>query len=962
MHEDRVLNVHTTPQARIATPALAMLFAALFILNACQSPLTGQSSVQSSGPPVVQALNDPQVDPRVLVRKSPNDSRQYRYLTLPNKMRVLLVSDPETDKAAASMAVYRGSFHEPENRPGLAHFLEHMLFIQTQAYPEPGAFQKYVAANGGSTNAYTALDHTNYFFNVKPEAFAEALDRWAHFFIRPIISAEYSEREKNAVHSEYQMQIKDDGWRGYMVGKQALNPDHPATRFTIGSLDTLAGDIQADLIAFFDTQYSADQMGLVLISDKDLEQLESIVRPLFNQVVNKDIGPAYVDSPMYTSQQLPQIVSNQTFKTGATLTFAFPVPSTLPHYKKKPEQYFANLIGHEGKGSLYQYLSAKGWIESLGAGVSAFDRGSSVLNVNIQLTPLGESKRDEIGQALFGYIGLVRATPPQQWLYEEQAKVAELDFKFQEKTNPTGLVYQLAPRLDHYPAADLLVAPFLMEAFDPDLIRSYLSHLTPNNVVVEYTSPDVVGNLIEPWFQVPYRVDTFNFTPNEADLPLHLPAPNPFLPTDLALVTDDAEPIARHDDGSITVWLDTDVRFGSPRAALSLELAVDSGFVTPADRAQAQLYRLLVQDALSELAYPAYLAGLSYRLGVPDAGFDLHISGYNEKQGELLAAVLHALLNSEFSDSRFQALKATLIKDWANGTRERPFRQTYAALSDTLRSGRWPRQILIEALTNIELTDLNAWRENKLQAFSITGLLHGNVTGENLQQLTSTLKSALPISAVHISPVRPQIRDVTQSLLLEIPIEHNDSSLILHVQDDDASFSSRARSMLAAQMIQPEYFRQLRTEQQLGYVVSANGRAIAKRGGITFIVQSPTASAAAVEEATLKFVQTFNQTPIDAENFAQQKSGLIAQLLEKPKNLGEQSQRYWSDLTEDVDTFDSRQQIASLVEALTVDDIQTFLAKLESRMSSQRLLIFSRGKFDQVPTEGTKLADPTSAF
>jgi secreted Zn-dependent insulinase-like peptidase len=160
-------------------------------------------------------------------RKSPNDTREYRHLTLPNQLKVLLVSDPETDKSAAALAVYRGSFHEPDSRPGLAHFLEHMLFIGTETYPEVDSFQQYITANGGSSNAYTALDHTNYFFDIKNSALAEGLDRFGHFFIDPLLSPEYVEREKNAVHSEYQMQIKDDGWRGYMVSKQALNPEHP---------------------------------------------------------------------------------------------------------------------------------------------------------------------------------------------------------------------------------------------------------------------------------------------------------------------------------------------------------------------------------------------------------------------------------------------------------------------------------------------------------------------------------------------------------------------------------------------------------------------------------------------------------------------------------------------------------------------------------------------------------------
>ena len=59
--------------------------------------------------------------------KSSNDSRDYTYFVLPNALRVLVISDPETDKAGAALNVGVGSLHDPVGREGLAHFLEHIL-------------------------------------------------------------------------------------------------------------------------------------------------------------------------------------------------------------------------------------------------------------------------------------------------------------------------------------------------------------------------------------------------------------------------------------------------------------------------------------------------------------------------------------------------------------------------------------------------------------------------------------------------------------------------------------------------------------------------------------------------------------------------------------------------------------------------------------------------------------------
>jgi len=895
----------------------------------------------------------------IVIRKSPNDDRNYRYLELPNKLRVVLVSDLTTEKAAAALAVYRGSFQEPENRPGLAHFLEHMLFIQTETYPEIDGFQHFVSASAGASNAYTALDHTNYFFDVQPDAFPEALDRFAHFFIDPIISAEFSAREKNAVDSEYQMQIKEDGWRGYMVGKQALNPAHPGSKFTIGSLDTLSGDIHEDLKHFFATQYSADQMGLVVVSDQTLDELQAWITPLFSKIKNLNIGPDYPDVPMYTDAELPARLEIQSLKEGAKVSYTFPLPSSRPYYRTKPEQYFANLLGHEGKGSLYQQLKSYGWIESLGASVGDLDRHASALGISIELTPAGQDKIGEITDLLFQYIELIKSTPPQQWLYEEQALVEDIGFRFQEKSRPTSLVYQLAPRLDKYPATDLLVAPFLMEGFDAKVITEFLSYVNEDNVLVEIMSPDIRGDAVEPWFKVSYKLRrerTPRIHVDGADL--GLPAPNPYLPDNLDLKAGDNNAISIFvQEPGLELWLDSDTTFGSPRANLYLALAVADGFVSPRDRGMAQLYRQMVEDSLSEIIYPAYLAGLGYSISVPDAGFEVHLGGYQDKQIELLGTVLDALLNAQLDNDRFDTLKASLIKDWRNTAKDRPFSQAYSALSDTLRSGRWQRALLIAALQPVTLADLEVWRADKLSGLGVRGMVHGNVIGNDATALTKLIKSKLPVTDNVF--VVATVEDIQDALRLQLPVDHNDASMVLHVQDPDESFDSRARSSLAAQFLQPAYFLQLRTEQQLGYVVSVTNRPIAKRGGLSFIVQSPNTSSAGLESATIEFVSNFVDTWPDVSDtkFEQQKTGLINRLMQKPKNLNERSQKYWADLIDETYTFDSREQVAEIVATLTHDDMQIFFDRLQAKLATERLLIFTQGQFDEVPQRGRLLTN-----
>jgi insulysin len=204
---------------------------------------------------------------------------------------------------------------------------------------------------------------------------------------------------------------------------------------------------------------------------------------------------------------------------------------------------------------------------------------------------------------------------------------------------------------------------------------------------------------------------------------------------------------------------------------------------------------------------------------------------------------------------------------------------------------------------------------------------------------------------------RTQVAELAETLRLDLAVDHNDSTLLMYVQDPDDSFASRAKSGLAGQLLRSAYFSSLRTDQQLGYVVSAGARRMDKRGGNLFLVQSPVASAKAVEEATMTFIQEYiDAWPnlSDAE-FNQQKSGLINRLTESDKNLGERSQRYWRDIFDEHYTLDSLQQIATEVSKLSKEDMLAFFQDLQKRLKEQSILIYSSGKFDEVPTNGRLL-------
>jgi insulysin len=126
---------------------------------------------------------------------------------------VIAIKDIESEKSGVSLSVGVGSLHEPKEWNGLAHFLEHMLFLGSDKYKEGSEYNKYLSENGGYSNAYTSEMETNYYLEVNHKGLEGALDRFSQFFISPLMTEELTTKEMNAVHSEHSKNILNDSWR-----------------------------------------------------------------------------------------------------------------------------------------------------------------------------------------------------------------------------------------------------------------------------------------------------------------------------------------------------------------------------------------------------------------------------------------------------------------------------------------------------------------------------------------------------------------------------------------------------------------------------------------------------------------------------------------------------------------------------------------------------------------------------
>lgn len=926
------------------------LFIAVFGLTLVSCAVLQKDQLDDDGKAIVQ---------------SPNDDRSYAYRELDNGLRVVLISDPETQKAAAAMDVAVGSADDPKDRAGLAHFLEHMLFLGTEKYPAADDYQKFVSQQGGSHNAYTSPEHTNYFFDVKADALPKALDRFAQFFIAPLFTPEYVTRERNAVHSEYRAKIKDSYRRERDVFREIVNGDHPMSKFTVGNLDTLADrdgrPVRADLLQFYSDYYSADRMTLVVIGRESIAELEQLVLPLFAQVPKREAADHIEGEPLFAEGRLPLRVHIRSEKQEYRLDLLYPVASAKTHYREKPLQYLGHLLGHEGEGSLFSLLKKRGWAESLAAGANATGLNQGWFEISMQLTESGFQHQRAIEAMVQTMIAQIRDEGVERWRFTEQQQLANIAFRFAEKGSVMRTASAIANQMHAYPVQDTLRGAYAFDRFDEDLINAYLSRMTEDNRVAVITSQAETTDRTSELYGVPYRVvsDDAPGTLMKEDFSLALADPNPFVPRDLelkqgAVESEVPQRIEKFSDAAL--WHLQDSKYKVPRANFQARIKTPQVGVDADSVVLSSLYAALVNDQLNEFAYPALLAGLQFNFSANTRGFDIAVGGYSDRQEELLLRVLRVAQNGDFSRARFDSLKQEQLKAWKNVSQLTPYRQLFRTLPTALFSPFWGDDELIKALEGIEFDNLNEFSKTLWQGAQLTALAHGNVTASEAQQLAQMVSNHLsvagdkPVAAAQVVKLKsghlPHLHTV---------VDHTDVAAAFYLQADSDSLESRATMALLQQSLKSSFFHQLRTEQQLGYIVFITSNNYKDVAGSLFVVQSPTAQLSEVVAAINEFV---DQSRDGVKDFDTHRRALIQRLLEPPKNLQEQTGRFWAQLTAEDFEFDDRLLMVKYLEGLSQAQ---FESDLRSLLNDSRAMWFTASQ-QALAISGSSPVNDTSVF
>ena len=492
---------------------------------------------------------------------------------------------------------------------------------------------------------------------------------------------------------------------------------------------------------------------------------------------------------------------------------------------------------------------------------------------------------------------------------------------------------------------------------------------------------------LEPWYQTRYLTGTMPaaawYSETPAARALHVPLPNPFMPRSFSLKVAPAAGTAAADANGQQplprcLLLDEaqgrvlhhslDTSFRQPRIQAFFQLYTDMAYASPEQAIFTKLAIALIEDALTASAYDAELAGMSYTLTPTATGVFLGLSGFadtfirfTEHVFRTAAATCSGEDVKQSTEIRQRLLDAhldRLRRSYEDAALQKPYQQVMYNTRVLLQLPHWHAtwdylSLLREASSagteRFSLESVDAFRTTlfggasgapgcSMRNLVVEALLHGNVTEDEARLLFDRCMAI-------VQPcLRPEVGDLRQFLRrlechqLRIPAElsplglfiplpnatESNASLGYYVQTGVRSLERDLLVEVLSNLLQKPLFHELRTVQQLGYVVSNFVYRRCGAQGLFFLVQSTERHPPwHVAERLECFLHDFYQNQLQRLRVDDLRPYLeaMAEKREEPdRNLPERGARFWAEIGHGTYQYQRGEQEARYLRALLKQD------------------------------------------
>lgn len=746
-------------------------------------------------------------------------TRQPEQLTLPNGLRVRLLHLPHARQAAALVRVHAGAHDAPTAYPGLAHFLEHLLFLGSQRFPVTDSLMAYVQRCGGQLNASTRERHTDFYFQLSADLLEPGLERLLDMLAAPLLDSAAQSREREVLQAEYQARAQDSETLCDAALGTALGTAHPFAGFHAGNRETLPVEqpaFQTALRGYHQDFYHAAQMELLLAGPQPLAALEQLAMQA--DALLKSM-PAQMQKPPALRSEPDSWLHLQLEHGEPRLDLAFCLDG-LPPVAAAALDYLGAFISAETPQSLASRLREQGWLQSLRLRVPYWHEGQGVVFIEAMLTGQGVQQRAELVEAVLDWLRFFGQPGIWPAARDEYRRIRERSLLGLEPL--ARLRYWVEPHAWSAGQDEQSVR----NAFD-----ALMRHLLASPPVVLLADRQPCADLWSSGF--PLRLE------RQAPLPVTvrdwqwqlLPGANPWLQRTRPA----AQPAAQRRTTPALRWLGPLDPGG--QGVLNLRWRFDG--LRPA----AVLWHALA-DALQAQQWAARQAGVEMRFEDLGSSWSLSLSGFAEVL-PVIAIDLCRLFAAPPQASFTAGIRLAQTQDQLAGD-EMLIRQLIRRLPRLLDAGT---QVPAPAAGREQAALTASWQQARWD-----GLASGLA-----EQWTGPLADALDALATPSGRSQCSAAVAARSgrHWCDAGLRGAETGLLLFCPLPSMDAPTEAAWRLLARLIEGDFFRRLRSELQLGYAVFSRFSQFGAQAGILFAVQSPSASAAAIVEHVEMFLGDF---------------------------------------------------------------------------------------------------------
>jgi insulysin len=875
----------------------------------------------------------------IKIDKPKFDLRNFVGGELDNKIKYALIHDPTLEKSFVTIAVNTGSYLNPKNYDGLAHFLEHMLFMGSKKYPDEKYYFDELNKLGGYSNAYTDSMETVYYFNVFDYGLEKMFDIFSRFFIDPLFNEDSISRELNAVDNEHKKNINSDMWRKHQFMLDITNKSSSINNFGTGSLETLKkDDIRDKLIEFYNKYYVPCNISICIASSKPILELKEIIDSTFG-IIKKSIYKNKFDfnKPFYSVNRL-NTYHLKTLSNIYNISYIFEIPNQLRYLKSRYFTIFQIILLNKSEKSLYFNLTKMGYLNNINVDI----KYEGVLEITFALTKEGLNNLDYIESSLYQAIEQINNSDINKYAHYFK-KILKINYNTIHKFEITELCNILAVNHYYYQTKYIFKNNFVIKKIKTNekYKQKFIKYINIKNVIKiissqnfpyqknltynktrEYKSEYTIVDLI---LDVKKNNDILynQFDHNNKYLDVKISVVNDLDVYDIPQLISDCQ------------WYGGCSKFGEPLITILLQINNNKYFDSATHYILTQISCHVLNFLIGSLMYKPFELGYSISFSaIPSSSsININISALNDiSKIKLLLSDLNIFLFNvdldTLTENYINNLIISLRESYQNINFLNPSNYSINKIKSIIYDTEYPVEQLISVTETINFNQIKEYIKTILDDSTMTSLVYGNIDKKNATNLLKSYDKFFNSSSLTI----PIVHDL-QEINIKHPNPDEKSNCVtlynfmgkLNITNEQDAIKI-ILGIIGTRILSQTFFDELRTKKQLGYLVNMNITSNRNKYYITQKVQSDK-SIDQIIESIHDFNKNVKKYLIESE-FDNYVKSIKKELLEPEYSLGDKINKYLPEITSHEYVFNRNKILSEQIDKITKDDVVSYFNEL----------------------------------